>query len=256
MLSKRNTWIICLAAVAFVLAGCGVATIPDEEVVGLAGSSTAGVSGDSLALCVVATVGDLPQGVDVDGSISWPTVGSLEYAYAIDYLHEDAPVADPNAEDWDEVTLEGSATLVVDVPDLAVNYALGVTFDATEFNDDPNNGRIVLDGSSTLTGSATWTNPHNEVTAGYEMDFEKTWTGVNMDDPSDWVPTGYPTSGTVRLTGSMDRYRDGPSGTHNGSWSGTILITFDDDGDNFAAVVVNGRDYLLDLSTGKVTPAP
>lgn len=253
MFSRGSAGFILLAVATLVISGCGVATIPDEEVVGLVATNTAGGSGDALLLCVVATGGSLPQGIDVEGSLDWPSVGNLTYDYSIDYYRGDILVDDPNSEDWDEVTLDGSATLVVDVPALAVSHSLGVTFDATEFNDSPNDGRIVLDGSSTLTGSATWTNPKNGVTAGYELDFTKTWTGVNMDDPTvlGWE---YPSAGTVLLIGSIERYRDGPSGSQNGSWSGSILITFD--GDEIVPVVVNGRNYLIDLTTGEVTPAP
>jgi hypothetical protein len=86
------------------------------------------------------------------------------------------------------------------------------------------------------------------------MDLTKTWTDVNMDDPSEPGWTGYPASGTVLLIGSIVRHREGPSGSRTGTWEGTILITFD--GDEIIPVEVNGREYLLDLSTGEVTPAP
>ena len=77
---------------------------------------------------------------------------------------------------------------------------------------------------------------------------------MNIDDPSVVGGTLYPTAGTVQIAGSIERHRDGPSGVRTGSWSGTILITFD--GDTIAAVDVNGSSYLLNLATGEVTAAP
>jgi hypothetical protein len=255
MLSRGSAGIICLAVAAIVLAGCGVATIPDDEIVGLAGTGTVGTGGDLLALSIFGSNGTGPKGFAVDHTVTWP-MGSLEYHYTIDYLKEGGAVDEPDAENWDEVILDGSATLIVDLPNLAANHTLTVCFDATEFNEQPpenNDGRIQLDGSSTVTGSANWTNPSNDATASYTMDLTKTWTAVNMDDPSELGWTGYPSEGTVLIVGSIERHRDGPSGAHSGSWEGTILITFD--GDEIVPVVVNGREYLLDLSTGKATPA-
>ncbi len=253
MVKKACAGILCAAAVALALASCGPTAIPDEEVVGLAGAGTAGTGGDLLALRVFGSGAPAPNAFGVSATINVPLLGSLTYDYVIDYLDDDVSV-DPAGDTWDEMTLDGSATLIVDIPDFASDTTLTIAYDITGFNDSPNDGRVIVNGSSEVEGSAMWTNPHTDAAASYTMVLTKTWTDVNIDDPSEIPWTGHPSSGTIVMYGFIDRHSDGPSGSRTGTWEGTISITFD--GDNDAAVVVNGRSYLLDLSTGEVTPAP
>ena len=197
--------------------------------------------------------GGAPKGYGVSQTILVPGVGSLEYNYTIDYISGGTPGQDPQTDLWDEITLVGSAQIIVDLPGYEANHTLAIDFDATGFNDAGDDGRIVLNGQSTVTGSATWTSPRTSATAGYTVNLTKSWNAVDMDDPSELLWSGYPASGTVVISGSIDRYRDGPSGLRTGSWSGTITITFD--GDSVVPVDVNGAGYLLNLVTGEVTAA-
>jgi hypothetical protein len=252
MSGKGRTWIIlAAAAAALALAGCGAAPIPDDEIAGMAGTSTVGTGGDMTALAIFGG-GAAPRSYTVSNSFSVPGVGSLTYDYTIDYLKAAVPV-DPSIETgWDEVTLDGSADLVVDLPNYDTNRSLDVSFDATGFHEaSGNDGRVLLNGTSTAAGSATWTNPKNDATAGYTMNLTRTWTGVNIDDPTVGGGISYPTAGTVAISGSIERHREGPSGVRTGSWSGTITITFD--GDWIVPVDVNGSPYSLNLLTGEVT---
>lgn len=252
MTGRGRMGIILIAAAALALAGCGAVPIPDDEVAGLAGTSTAGTGGDTTALAIFGG-GAAPKSYGVSSSFSVPGVGSLTYDYTIDYLKADAPVDPDVVTDWDEVTLLGSADLVVDLPNYETNRSLDVSFDATGFHDTPtNDGRVLLNGTSTAAGTATWTNPNTDATAGYTTNLTRTWTDVNIDDPTVSGGTSYPTAGTVVISGSIERHREGPSGVRTGSWSGTITITFD--GDWIVPVDVNGADYLLNLLTGEVTP--
>jgi hypothetical protein len=245
--------VTCAAVAALALAGCGLAPIPDDEVAGMVGATTTGAGGDTTALLIFGG-GAAPKSYSVSQSFVVTGVGSLTYDYTIDYLKADVSVDPASVTDWDEVTLVGSADLVVDLPTYDTNRSLDVSFDATGFHDAPtNDGRILLNGTSTAAGTATWVNPKNDATAGYTMNLTRAWTNVNLDDPTDVVWSGYPSSGTVVISGSIERHRDGPSGVRTGSWSGTITITFD--GDAIVPVDVNGVDYLLNLATGEVTSA-
>lgn len=85
------------------------------------------------------------------------------------------------------------------------------------------------------------------------MNLARHWTNVNLDDPTVAGGISYPTAGTLAISGTIERHRDGPSGVRTGSWSGTITITFD--GDAIVPVDVNGAAYLLNLLTGEVTSA-
>ncbi len=254
MSGKGRTGIILAAAVAVLaLAGCGAVPIPDDEVAALAGTSTIGTGGDATALAIFGA-GAAPKAYSVSQTYAVAGVGSLTYEYTIDYLKGDVSV-DPAVDiDWDEVTLLGSADLVVDLANYDTNRSLDVDFDATGFHDAVDDDRVLLNGTSTAAGTATWVNPKNDATAGYTMNLARTWTNVNLDDPTDFVWSGYPSSGTVVISGSIERHRDGPSGVRTGSWSGTITITFD--GDSIVPVDVNGAAYLLNLVTGEVTAAP
>jgi len=250
---RERIWIIVVAMAALALAGCGAAAIPDDEIAGMVGSSTAAMGGDTAALSIFA--GGPPtssaKGFTVSHSITVPGVGSLTYDYSIDYLEDGSPVADPASLTWDEVTFDGSAHLVVDLPTYDADRTLDVDFEVTDFHDDPNDGRVVVNGSSTAAGTATWTNPTTDATAGYTMDLTKTWTDVNIADPTNPALPFYPTSGTIVITGSIERHHESPAGYRNGSWSGTVTITFD--GDATASVDVNGSLYQLNLLTGVVT---
>lgn len=220
MVSWRAIGLLCLTAAALALAGCGAALIPDEEVAGMAGTSTAGPGGDLLVLGIFGS-GKSVNKADV---ITLP-FGSLTYDYAFDYL-KDGTSVEPDGDTWDELTLDGSAELVVDLPNFSADRTLGVSFDVTGFNDSPNDGRVLLGGSTTVIGFATWTNPKIGDSGGYTMDLTKTWTDVDVDDPSEMGWTGYPASGTVRLVGTIERHREGPSGSRTGAWEGTLFITF------------------------------
>ncbi len=253
-MSGRGSFVvICATVAALALAGCGAVSIPDDEVAALAGTSTLGTGGDATALAIFGG-GAAPKGYPVSQAIVVPGVGSLTYEYTIDYRKAAVSVDPAMVTDWDEVTLVGSADLVVDLPNYDTNRSLDVSFDATGFHEaSGNDGRVLLNGTSTAVGTATWVNPKNDATAGYAMDLARTWTNVNLDDPTDFAWSGYPSSGTVVISGSIERHRDGPSGVRTGSWSGTITITFD--GDAIVPVDVNGAAYLLNLLTGEVTSA-
>ena len=107
--------------------------------------------------------------------------------------------------------------------------------------------RVTLDGTKHRGRLGHVDQPEHRATAGYTMNLTKTWTDVDhRRSERRWAWTGYPSSGTVQIAGSIERHRDGPSGVRTGSWSGTILITFD--GDTTAAVDVNGSPYVLDLA--------
>lgn len=252
MTGRRGMLVICAALAALAFAGCGLTPIPDDEVAGLVGTSTTGTGGDATALAIFGG-GAAPKSYTVSQSIVVTGAGSLTYDYTIDYLKAEVSVDPASVTDWDEVTLVGSADLIVDLPNYDTNRSLDVSFDATGFHDAPDDDRVLLNGTSTAAGTATWTNPKNDATAGYTMDLDRIWTDVNIDDPTDFVWSGYPSSGTVVINGSIERHRDGPSGIRTGSWSGTITITFD--GDSIVPVDVNGADYLLNLATGEVTAA-
>lgn len=247
MVCCRSVARLGLAAAVIALAGCGAALIPDEEIAALAGTSTAGTGGDLLVLGIFGS----GKSVDKADAITLP-FGSLTYDYAIDFL-EDGMSVEPDGDTWDELTLDGSAELVVDLPNFTADRTLGVCFDVTGFNDSPNDGRVLLGGSTTVTGFATWTNPKTGGSGGYMMDLTKTWTDVDIDDPSETGWTGYPASGTVRLVGTIERHREGPSGSRTGTWEGTLFIAFN--GTALVPVEVNGRPYQLDLLTGEVTPS-
>jgi hypothetical protein len=251
MRSKANVVAICIPAVmALMLAGCGAPTLPDEDLVGLAGSITAGAGADTLALRVFTAGGDLFQGDDQSGYLDL-LVATLDFRYSLDYFLEDSPVADPDTQPWDEVIIEGTAELSAYPPGFLASYELDVRFDATGFHDEPDDGRIVLDGNGSLGGSIEWTDPVDDLTAGYTVDLDKTWTGVGMDDPSDLIWTGVPTSGSVLLIGSIERTGDEASGILPARWEGSILVTFD--GDDIVPVSVNGWNYLWNVVTGEVT---
>jgi len=251
---RERIWIIAAATVSLALAGCGAAPIPDDEIAGMVGSSTALAGGDTAALSIFA--GGPPtssaKGFNVSTTIDFPGIGSLTYDYAIDYLEDGSSVADPVSLPWDEVTFDGSAHLVVDLPNYEADRTLDVDFEVTGFDDDPNDGRVVVNGASTAAGTATWTNPTTDATAGYTTDLTKTWTDVKIADPTNPALPFYPISGTIAVAGSIERHHEGPSGYRNGRWSGTVTITFD--GDATASVDVNGSSYQLNLVTGEVIP--
>ena len=174
MRSKGRFAVLCVAVAALALAGCGLTPIPDDEVAALAGAGTTGSGGDLAALAIFG--GGAPKSYGVSQTIMVPGVFSLTYNYSIDYLKADTSVDPEVVTDWDEVTLGGSADLVVTLTNYEANRSLTVDFDATGFHDAGADGRVILNGTNTAAGSATWTNPKTDATAGYTMNLTRTWT--------------------------------------------------------------------------------
>jgi hypothetical protein len=82
-----------------------------------------------------------------------------------------------------------------------------------------------------------------------EYSLESTLAIVNVVTPAIKLPDAWPASGTITRNYKVTRI-DATNG--NTVTTRNSVVTFN--GTQFAALVVNGKEFVLDLATGKVTP--